>query len=76
MAFAVLQDLGLVSRRSTCLVEEGLNGLEQLRPVLFHNDRVRAFRQHHVSLAGRVHEQRKQRLRHIGWQISIPFGLH
>src|SRR6516165_666212 len=60
----------------TCLVEEGLNSLEQLKPVLLHDDRVRAFRQHHVSLAGRVHEQRKQRLRHIGWQISIPFGLH
>src|SRR5262244_1416389 len=27
--------------RDLCLVQEGLNGLEQLKPVLLHDDRVR-----------------------------------
>src|SRR5262249_21681204 len=31
----------------TCLVQEGLNSLEQLKPVLLHDDRVRTFREHH-----------------------------
>jgi hypothetical protein len=61
---------------STCLVQESLNSREELEPILLHANRVRAFRKHDVSLIGSVHKQRKQCLRHIGRQISIPFCLH
>src|SRR6266851_1844460 len=41
------------------LVQERLHRLEQYEPVLFHHDRVRAFRQLDIALARRIDEQRE-----------------
>src|SRR5262249_9680035 len=29
----------------------------------------------HATLAGRVHQQREQRLGHIGWRVAVPLGM-
>jgi len=51
-----------------------LDGLKQLKSVLFHQDGMRAFREFDITLARRVDEQGKQCLPHVGRIVAVPFG--
>jgi hypothetical protein len=52
--------------RALRFVQKRLDSLKKLQAIPFHDDGVCSLSQGHIPLAGRVHQERKQGLGHIG----------
>ena len=49
--------------------------MDELHPVLLHDDRVRALAELHEALVGRVPELLEIACRLVGRQVGVPFGV-
>jgi len=57
-------------------IQKTLNFFDQLHPVLFDHNRMRALGQDHLAFVGRIDKLAEHFLSHVEWRVLIPFSYY